>query len=96
MRKKLFEILWYHDSHFIKREESNLDIPKKLDPNPIGEPFQLTIYTEIKLEGSTLEENRENTLNEFVSEKFPNANAYSQAVISMDGSYDRVYQLYRI
>jgi hypothetical protein len=96
MEEKLIKIVWYHDSHFIKEKDLGLASPEKLSPKPIGEPFQLTNHSNIKDRGSNLGEKIDNTLNEFVAKKFPNANAYSESVISMNGFYDGVYQLYKI
>lgn len=96
MGEKLTKILWYHDSYFIKEKDLFLDSPEKLNPKPIGDPFQLTSYTKIKDKGSGLDEKIENTLNDFVKGKFPDANAYSEGVVSMNGFLDKVYQLYKI
>jgi len=94
MEDKLTNILWYPNSHFIKEEYLFLDFPEILNPKSIGELFQLTSSTKIKDKGSNLNENIENTLNEFVKVNFPDANDYSEAVISMNGFYKRIYQLY--
>ncbi len=93
MTKDITKILWWHNSHFIKDKDWKKDYPEKIFPEPIGEPFQLENIENI---GKNLDEKRINTLKRCLLQSFPQANAYSENTISMDGFYDTIYQAYKI
>jgi hypothetical protein len=84
MAKDITKLLWYHDSHFIKEDDLDKDSPEKIIPKPIGEPFQISYPLD------------KDSLKNQMKERYPEANAYTEGIVSMGGFSEGIYQAYKI
>ena len=93
MGNDLTEILWWHDSYFIKKEDREKETPKEIHPVPIGEPFKLYKIYDI---GKDLDEKIKNSIKVQMNKMRLQANAYCKGIFSKGGFCDSIYQAYKI